>query len=262
MSINTSSLILLFILTILKGFAFQDVKRILNGYDVAPREIPYQVSLQYGMISRHFCSGSIINNYYIVTAGHCIKNRLLKDIVAVVGTTNLNQPKWTYKVIHFFVHNKYKVPNHFANDIALLKVDRRIVFNEFVSPVRLPKAHEELSYHQKAVASGWGMTSVLKSTTSVTLKKVEVTIVDQVYCSNLYGKIHKPVYPVQFCTHDVQSIRKATCFGDSGGPITFNNVLIGIVSWSHKDPECGSPKFPDVHTRVSEYIDWIKRHAV
>lgn len=49
--------------------------------------------------------------------------------------------------------------------------------------------------------------------------------------------------------------------GDSGGPLTIHkNLLIGIISWSSKDPDCASPLYPDVHTRVSEYVDWINEH--
>ena len=51
------------------------------------------------------------------------------------------------------------------------------------------------------------------------------------------------------------------CFkGDSGGPLVVDNKLTGIVSWSIKDPDCASTKYPGVYTRVSKYVDWIRKH--
>lgn len=44
--------------------------------------------------------------------------------------------------------------------------------------------------------------------------------------------------------------------GDSGSPLVIGNELVGIVSW-------GIPcavGFPDVHTRLAPYVDWIKMH--
>ena len=44
--------------------------RIVGGQDAAEAAFPYQVSLQnYGS---HFCGGSILNENWILTAGHCL----------------------------------------------------------------------------------------------------------------------------------------------------------------------------------------------
>lgn len=40
-----------------------------------------------------------------------------------------------------------------------------------------------------------------------------------------------------------------------------NEKQVGIVSWSAKDPVCGSTKHPGVYTRVPDYIDWINKHT-
>lgn len=42
-----------------------------------------------------------------------------------------------------------------------LQIDGPFKFNEFVSSVKLPKAHEAIPYHRKALASGWGLTSAV-----------------------------------------------------------------------------------------------------
>lgn len=54
--------------------------------------------------------------------------------------------------------------------------------------------------------------------------------------------------------------------GDSGGPLSIEtdsgkHVLIGVVSYGLTG--CALvPAFPDIYTRVSEYIKWIEVNAL
>lgn len=45
------------------------------------------------------------------------------------------------------------------------------------------------------------------------------------------------------------------CFGDSGGPLTANGQLIGVVSWGVK---CGDGS-PNVFVRISKFANWIQQ---
>lgn len=44
------------------------------------------------------------------------------------------------------------------------------------------------------------------------------------------------------------------CFGDSGGPLIYKGVVVGLVSFGY---ECGLKYYPGVYTKVSYYTDWI-----
>lgn len=47
--------------------------------------------------------------------------------------------------------------------------------------------------------------------------------------------------------------------GDSGGPLVFKDKVHGIVSFSGE--RCGDRRFPDIYTKVSNYIGWV-HHVV
>uniref|UniRef100_A0A670Y2A3 Serine protease 57 n=1 Tax=Pseudonaja textilis TaxID=8673 RepID=A0A670Y2A3_PSETE len=44
--------------------------------------------------------------------------------------------------------------------------------------------------------------------------------------------------------------------GDSGGPLVCGKNVHGIVSFNGK--RCGDRHFPDVYTRIANYIPWIR----
>ena len=47
------------------------VDHIVNGMDASPREVPWQVSIQ--EFGKHFCGGSVIHPYFVLTAAHCVE---------------------------------------------------------------------------------------------------------------------------------------------------------------------------------------------
>jgi len=46
--------------------------------------------------------------------------------------------------------------------------------------------------------------------------------------------------------------------GDSGGPVTQNKVLVGVVSWGIG---CARAGFPGVYTRVAQLRNWIQQNT-
>lgn len=92
------------------------------------------------------------------------------------------------------------------------------------------------------------------------LQEVHLKVYSDKECVKKYLNHTKPY---QLCT-DVDEGGKGHCFGDSGGPLIYNyvkgsRVQIGIVSY-HIMP-CGKGEYPDVYTKVSHYIDWIKSNT-
>ncbi|XP_026462245.1 chymotrypsin-1-like [Ctenocephalides felis] len=212
--------------------------RVVGGLEAAEGSAPYQVSLQVGNF--HFCGGSILNEYWVLTAAHCLGY----DFDVVVGTNKLDQPGERYLVEQTFVHQFDQ--ESLRHDLALVKVSSPIEFNDYVQPIPLGETY--VGGGEVARLTGWGRLGAnlngpneLQELNTVTLSHQQC-VRQQIY----------PVYDSQLCTF-VGSGRGA-CNGDSGGPLVVNGELHGVVSW-------GIPcavGLPDVFTRVSHYADWIR----
>ncbi|XP_046467032.1 trypsin zeta isoform X2 [Neodiprion pinetum] len=195
--------------------------RIINGETVEPGEIPYQVSLQRPMDRFHFCGGSVISETYVITAAHCVLGRLAKSVIVVAGTNDITEGQGIIRnVRRINTHEGYDPRDAYRNDIALLKEGGQ-------SPKLLQRATIEIS--------------------------------DQEYCTAIYHEtFNMEVDDTQVCA-DVPGGGKGSCHGDSGGPLTVNGELTGLVSWANG---CAREGYPTVYTRVSQFLDWIEKTAV
>ncbi|KAI2027297.1 hypothetical protein LOZ48_004802, partial [Ophidiomyces ophidiicola] len=122
---------------------------------------------------------------------------------------------------------------------------------------KLPKPGSDAIPGSKAVAAGWGRTSVNSpSELVVNLRRVTVPIVKRSVCNKNYQKRNASVVEQMICAGEEG---KDACAGDSGNSLydEITKELIGIVFWGY---ECALAGFPGVYTRVGYYVDWIKKN--
>ncbi|KDR20688.1 trypsin-1-like [Zootermopsis nevadensis] len=240
------------------------VGRIVGGHDARKGEFPYQISLQQVVLiilRQHICGGSIISPSWVVTAGHCIPEYGTLEVVAGEHNLNSNEgTEQTVRVSQAIVHPRFE-GDVAPYDIALVKLQSPLVFDEHVQPISLPVPDSIPSGN--SILSGWGSISTTNNPSMpANLQTADLPIIDYDTCLETYGS-DSPLDPSNVCTGPLSGGFSA-CSGDSGGPLVKeqpdgSRELIGIVSWGVIP--CGQSNAPSVYTRVSAYIDWINDNA-
>lgn len=139
--------------------------RIIGGDAASVKQFPYQVSMHRREDQRYFCGGAILNERFIVSAGHCFfgkRNRAADKIYATVGEVNLkNKQAYRLKIFKIRVHPDFDLEFTW-NDIALLQTKRKIKFSEIVQPISLPTV--DVQGGLSVIVSGFGYTETVGKT--------------------------------------------------------------------------------------------------
>ncbi|XP_017118587.1 chymotrypsin-2 [Drosophila elegans] len=219
--------------------------RVIDGQDAELGEAKYQISLQ-GMYGGHICGGCIIDERHILTAAHCVYGYNPSYLRVVTGTVRWAQPDAMYFVEEHWIHCNYNSPSY-HNDIALIRLNDTIKFNEYTQPAELPTA--PLANGTELLLTGWGST-VLWGDTPDVLQKAYLTHVDYPTCQEINNR--DPLNgPCHVCT--LTNGGQGACHGDSGGPLTWKGILYGLVNWGYP---C-AVGVPDSHANVYYYREWI-----
>ncbi|KAJ8255718.1 hypothetical protein COCON_G00195820 [Conger conger] len=229
--------------------------RIVNGEECPPGECPWQ-ALLVNTEDMGFCGGTILNEYFILSAAHCMNQT--RSFYVIVGEFDREKEEGTetiHMVEEVLTHRGY-VPETYHNDIALIKLQTPIRFTAYALPACLPNAkfaEEVLMRQEEGLVSGFGR--VREGGRQATLlQRLSVPYIDRAVCiESSQFKISQRM----FCAgYDLQS--KDACQGDSGGPhvTKFGETwfVTGVVSWGEG---CAREGKYGVYTQVSKYINWI-----
>uniref|UniRef100_A0A182IRP7 Uncharacterized protein n=1 Tax=Anopheles atroparvus TaxID=41427 RepID=A0A182IRP7_ANOAO len=233
-------------------------RRIVNGTDASILDYPFMISLR-GGTGGHSCGGSILSELWILTAAHCVGATTVFLQTVQVGRTVISREvdDSVYSIVEVISHPGYDSRTSHINDIALLKLERPLVFSESVAPVRLPadlfEVEDDLT-DLGVTLIGWGLT-VTGGVAPSTLQSVDYYVVPNEECNAIHSST---IYPSQICAA-IPGGGKGQCSGDSGGPLLHHGVQVGIVSWSIKP--CAVAPYPGVLTKVSHHLEFIREHT-
>ncbi|XP_012265988.2 uncharacterized protein LOC105691829 [Athalia rosae] len=261
--------------------------RIIGGRNASLGAYPWIARIGYASVDedagnatakeRHLeykCGGTLINQFYVVTAAHCVINLPPKYRVAGIRLGEHNtetnpdceggycgDPVQDVAPERVIVHKGYDNPR-FSNDIALVRLSSPIRFNDLVGPICMIRGTllGKNYVGETAEVAGWGIYDIHSQKTSKILQTVKLPLVDLERCKRAF-RFRAQIGHEQLCGGGI--LGEDSCAGDSGGPVMKVEALdgppryylIGVVSFGVM--HCGESTTPAVYTKMSEYASWI-----
>ena len=234
----------------------------------AEKEFPHTALIGYERSKNDadlICGGSLITKRYVLSKAHCLYSGDLGR-ASYVKLGNVIRGEVNTNTFRYEIEERIRHPNNTVksidDDIALIKLQRDVEFNDYVQPACLPKTNDET---ELAIFSGWGR--IMFEDPSNKLKKIVMEIFTQKECRELFA-VQRPLtkeidYETKICagSHALSGID--ACDGDAGSPLqiastndTCKWTIIGIASYGFS--YCGQAGVPGIYTRVWPYKDWIE----
>ncbi|XP_023314837.1 transmembrane protease serine 9-like [Trichogramma pretiosum] len=235
-----------------------ELQRVISSPDINDSH-KYTVSIQKKIneweIYQHVCSGAIIDDFFIITAAQCFvtdDDEVYVDVAewrVVAGTYDLNLSSKIKYIKAIMIKKNY--PKKTENDIAIIELTNSFqVAKNNLTKIALPEEDKKEYTNSQAVASGFGV-SKSDETTSLERNYLNVKVYASPRCTS--EKL--------ICARGIDATSKNAYHlrkGDIGGPLVFDNSLIGI--YINGLPSLTTSKLQtEVFVKVSKFLDFIHK---
>lgn len=219
-----------------------DEGAVIGGAKVKPSQSKYALGIliKRADLSVVLCTGTLVDETWVVTAGHCLENAVAANVFTDnrVAEANPNATPDAY-MLRYSIHPAYnpnvRQPAQADNDIAIFKLSNKPKGSK---SARLP-AEGAVQPQMNALVLGFGRTGALNPASTGVLYEGDL-------------KIQK-VFPLRFQSTGPDD----TCYGDSGGPVMnkAETALLGVVSGGTRG-KCASGQ--NTFSRVDAHLQWIR----
>ncbi|XP_025835328.1 trypsin-1-like [Agrilus planipennis] len=226
-------------------------ERIVGGNSTTIEKLPYNAQLY---VNHEFwCGATIISPKWVLTAGHCTDEQSTSNVTLRVGATEYNQTaNEPVTLAEIYIHPLYNITT-LDYDISILLLNKHLAFGEKIAAVALPPSNVVLPAGTLATVSGWGRL-VYQGDNPPELHEVTVPIVSNEECALDYSNDTGVYVTDRVLCAGYEEGGKGGCNGDSGGPLTVDGILYGLVS---SGVGCAEAGFPGTYVNVSSLRSYI-----
>ncbi|XP_022097734.1 uncharacterized protein LOC110983096 isoform X2 [Acanthaster planci] len=238
--------------------------QIVGGKPAQEGEWPWQAAMFFRGI--WICGGSLIHPQWILTSATCLGSAIKYPELYhfSMGSNSLKDPSESMQMrraAEVYMHPDHKIVSFdYKYDIALIKLESPFNITQFVRTVCLPRDSAlELPNNTGVTVTGWGRYQPFGEFSDYLLE-VEMRTVNQDYCASKWAELGYEITDTVMCVFGPPFNLQGACEHDNGGPVVVQNLLgwtvVGVIGsdWM----SCYPSGYPEVHTRVSPFLDWIQ----
>lgn len=220
--------------------------KVVGGTDAEAGFAPHQIALERS--NSFICGGSLITPRTVLSAAHCVygyENSPSNFRIRYATNDRTSGPTITVsKVVR---HPSYS-SNTIDYDVTLLILAQEFTPSANAKVVAL--ADVDPAAGSVASLTGWGRLSG-GGTLPTKLQKATLGIITRQDCQSRWGSVNT-ITERMLCAHDP---KMSACNGDSGGPLLFGGIQVGVVSWGSSS--CLHATYANVYASVGNLKSWI-----
>ncbi|KAM3964011.1 LOW QUALITY PROTEIN: trypsin, alkaline A [Aphomia sociella] len=205
------------------------------------------------------CAGVILTSRHVLSTAHCFQNSvntgrnhtLPKYWKVRVGSSYRSRGGVLYNVKIIIPHHNFD-KYFYTNDIAVVVVSKQFLLGGKVRQGTIIRHGVEVKPNSICTLIGWA--KQIDGPRPEQLQHTMMYAIDQNDCAKRYSTIKAVIADTMMCAGQLNVGGVDACYGDSGGPLIYKGLVVGLVSFGYS---CGHHYYPGVYTKISRYTDWI-----